>query len=528
MATSLQLAPEAQREDAETEFEVIAGHNMKLLEWSEGGTGDYRVPSFEVRYADGSTISPVQYCSHRIFAGRHRPDEGALTAGFQADLDDDEMSMASAADMPRVRSLGPRDARTTTLVVTLVDRFMKLFVDLVYTVCADSDVIVRKAVVRNIGRRRVVLNRFMSATIDMYASDHHLTHLSGAWAGERQVVTRKLVQGICYVESRRGQSSHQHNPFVAVSEGKPREESGEVYGFSLVYSGNFRIECDVAESQRLRINAGLHPANFRWQLLPGQTFETPEVMCVYSSEGMGGMSKELHEIIRRRLVRPQWRYHIPSVIVNSWEACYFDINEKSIIELATHARDVVPEDQAVMLVMDDGWFGARNNDTSSLGDWFVDKTKFPKGLRLLGEQLDDIGVHFGLWVEPEMVNVRSQLYRQHPDWCLQVPGRRRSEGRNQLVLDFSRDEVVEYILTRLTSILATVRIRYVKWDCNRSLSEVYSAALPPARQGETFYRHLRGVYRVFRELNERFPHILIESCSGGGGRFDPGMLFYSS
>lgn len=482
VATSLQLAPEAAREDAETEFEVIAGHNMKLLEWSEGGTGDYRVPSFEVRYADGSSISPMKYCSHRIFQGRHKPEEGAMAAGFNTDLDDDdETSAGSAIDMPRLRSLGQGDARTTTLVVTLVDRFMKLFVDLVYTVSADSDVIVRKAVVRNIGRRRVVLNRLMSMTVDMYASDHHLTHLSGAWAGERQMVSRKLVQGISYIESRRGQSSHQHNPFVAVSEGKPREESGEVYGFSLVYSGNFRMECDVAESQRLRINAGLHPANFRWQLLPGQTFETPEVMCVYSPDGLGGMSKQFHDVIRKRLVRPQWRYHIPSVIVNSWEACYFDIDAASILELAKHARGVVPEDQAVLLVVDDGWFGERNSDNSSLGDWYVDRKKFPRGLRALGEDLEAMDVHFGLWVEPEMINVRSELYRQHPDWCLQVPGRRRSEGRNQLVLDFSRDEVVDYVLMRLTSILATVRIRYVKWDCNRSLSEVYSAALPPAR-----------------------------------------------
>ena len=325
------------------------------------------------------------------------------------------------------------------------------------------------------------------------------------------------------MESRRGTSSHQHNPFVVLTDGYPSENSGNAYGFCLIYSGNFRGEVEISESRRARVNVGLQPNLFRWSLAPGESFESPEVVMVYSDSGMSKISRNLHSLFREKVCPPEFRWSICPVLINTWEAMYFDVTHDKVMRLARKAASIGVE----MMVVDDGWFLGRNDDTSSLGDWFEDTSKLPLGLRGLGAELRRLGMKFGLWVEPEMVNVRSRLYKKHPDWCLQVVGRHRSEGRNQLVLDFCRPEVVEYIQQTLVRLIADAQVDYIKWDMNRHLSEAYSAALPASKQGEVFHRYMLGVYRTLQTLRDNFPNLLIETCSGGGGRFDAGMLYYS-
>ena len=369
-----------------------------------------------------------------------------------------------------------------------------------------------------------MIKKASSITAD-YESDvgsFYLTQLSGSWGRERYVTETKLSQGCQSFGSTRGVSSHHHSPFCLVSVGPPNETSGEVKAFSLVYSGNFLIEAEVNEFNRLRINMGIHPMDFQWHLRPGEVFSTPEALIVRSDEGVGGVSRTQHRIINDMLLPKTWAFYNPPVLINSWEAMYFNVNHESILALGEEAAKVGCD----LMVVDDGWFANRFTINSSLGDWTVDHSKFPCGLSYLAEELNKIGMKLGIWLEPEMVSEDSDLYRSHPEWCLHVPGRPHQLGRNQMVLDLSRDDVKEYILSQLFTLLSSANIAYVKWDMNRPLTEVFSLQ-HGAFQSEISHRFVLGLYELQHRVLNAFPDIVLENCASGGGRYDAGMLFFS-
>ncbi|KAK4538123.1 hypothetical protein CDCA_CDCA16G4148 [Cyanidium caldarium] len=473
--------------------------NVKLLEISDSGTGDYRIPTVGFIYDDGSTLSPFTYRRHRIRRGK----------------------LPMARHMPHVYVESALEA--TTLIVEMVDTVTGLVVELLYTVMHEYDVITRYARIRNESDAPVIVTRAMSATLDFETDTYYMTQLSGSWARERQEVTRRLDCGIASFGSTRGGSSHQHNPFVILSAGEPDEERGEAYAALLVYSGNFLVECEVGETGRARLNMGIHPQGFYWNLEPDEEFTTPEVVLAYSPSGIGRLSRALHRLIRERLQPPQFRDAIPPVLLNTWEAVYFNLSHESVVRIGEAAHRCGIE----MLVIDDGWFGRRNDTLDGLGDWYPNPAKLPFGLVGLVRELEELGLQVGLWVEPEMVSVESDLFRQHPDWTLHIPSRGKTMGRNQLVLDLTREEVRDWLVDTLSEILGSCNLRYIKWDNNRFLTEVYSAHHPPERQGEIAHRYILGLYDVLGRLQEQFPQVFFETCAGGGGRFDAGMLYYS-
>ncbi|MGN0869642.1 MAG: alpha-galactosidase, partial [Victivallales bacterium] len=361
----------------------------------------------------------------------------------------------------------------------------------------------------------------MSAQLDLPHTGFDFVQLSGSWSRERHPERTPLHSGIQSIRSVRGASGHQNSPAIALAAHDATEYSGDVYGAVLAYSGNFLIEAECEQYGTARLCAGINPENFSWMLAPGESFETPEVYLTYSGEGLGGMSRNLHDFMRSHLIRDGWADRKRPLLVNSWEAAYFDFDSAKLLGIAESAAKLGIE----MLVLDDGWFGARNDDTTSLGDWFVNTDKIGD-LGELVKKINALGVKFGLWFEPEMISEKSELYRKHPEWVLHEPGRRRSIGRQQMLLDMSRPDVVQYLFETISNILHSANIEYVKWDMNRNLTEVYSDTLPPERQGEVAHRFMLGVYRLHEMLLKEFPGLLIEGCSGGGGRFDAGMLGY--
>ncbi|KAJ1430460.1 Melibiase-domain-containing protein [Ochromonadaceae sp. CCMP2298] len=365
----------------------------------------------------------------------------------------------------------------------------------------------------------------MSIDFEATSMPFHLVQMSGSWGRERSIVETRLSQGMRSFGSCKGVSGHAHNPFMAITLGAPSETTGEVRAFSFIYSGNYLMEAEVSEMGRLRCNVGINPMGLQWHLTPGQVFSTPEVVMVRSSEGLGGMSRSLHRLFLDRLLPRNWSDALPPILLNSWEAKYFHVNHSNIVEMATQASKIGIN----LIVLDDGWFGKRENDTCSLGDWVADLAKFPLGIKGLAEDVNAAGCKFGIWFEPEMVSEDSMLYTSHPDWYLHVPGRPRQLGRNQMVLDLSRAVVVDYLFHSLAAILGTANVEYVKWDMNRPLTEVYSAApdMGDAWQAEVSHRYVLGVYQLMDRVTTAFPHILLENCASGGGRFDPGMLYYS-
>ncbi|MEK4508679.1 alpha-galactosidase [Paenibacillus anaericanus] len=461
------------------------------------GTSDFRQPAYQIQFDNGTTAAELLYQSHRIVPGKPRLE--GLPATY-------------------VES----DTEANTLEITLLDPVSNMEICLSYTVYESFDAIVRSTRFTNQGKQPVRLLRALSASIDFHHKSMEWIQLSGAWAKERWMHRKLLAPGIQSVESRRGASSHQHNPFIALVEPTTTEDHGDAYGFSLVYSGNFLASIEVNQFQTTRISMGINPFDFNWLLEPCETFQAPEVVMVYSSEGLGGMSRQYHKIYRTRLSRGKYRDQVRPILVNNWEATYFDFNQEKIVSLADEAKNLGIE----LFVLDDGWFGKRNNDRTSLGDWFVNLEKLPNGLSGLAKELNERDLQFGVWLEPEMISVDSELYRAHPDWCLHLPDRRRTEGRFQLILDLSRQDVCDVLIENLSGVLSSAPINYVKWDMNRNMTEIGSACLPPERQRETAHRYMLGLYRVLDTITERFPHILFESCSGGGGRFDPGMLYY--
>lgn len=466
-------------------------------EYPQYGNTDHRHPAYQIQLENGSTISDLRYVSHTIYKGK-KPLEGLPATYVESD---DEAE---------------------TLEISMEDSLINLKVILSYTVYEKWNVITRSVRFVNEGKESLKLLRALSVSVDFRDADFDLLHLYGAHERERHISRQPLRPGMQSIESNRGSSSHQHNPFLALLRKDTTEDVGEVYAFNFVYSGNFVAQAEVDQFRNTRVTMGINPFDFSWKLESGESFQTPEVVIVYSSSGLGEMSRTFHDLYRTRLIRGVHRDKTRPILVNNWEATYFYFNEEKILEIAEVGREIGAE----LFVLDDGWFGKRNNDRSSLGDWVVDKDKLPNGLKHLAEKINEMGLQFGLWFEPEMISVDSDLYREHPDWCLHVPGRSRSESRNQLILDLSREDVCEEIIKRVSDILESAPITYVKWDMNRNMTEIGSALLPPDRQRETAHRYMLGLYKIMDVITSRFPHILFESCSGGGGRFDPGMLYY--
>ena len=467
-------------------------------EFPEYGTTDFRHPAICLRQENGLRITDFVYVSHQIVDGK--PALEGLPATYTE-----------------------TQTEAKTLILTLRDEVTEVEVQLFYTIFADWPVITRSSKVINQGRETCYLESLASLSLDLPDADYDWLQLSGAWARERHIKERPLQQGIQSIESTRGISSPHHNPFVALKRPETTEFSGPVLGTALVYSGNFLIQAEVDTYDVTRLQLAINPFGFEWKLAAGQSFTSPEALLVYSERGLNGMSQVFHQLFRRRLARGYWRERARPVLINNWEATYFDFSENQLLELAEKAQDVGVE----LFVLDDGWFGQRTNDRAGLGDWFVNPERLPKGLGSLAERIHGLGMQFGLWFEPEMVNKDSQLYRTHPDWLLAVPDRQPHHGRNQFVLDYSRPEVVDEIFERLSAIIEEAQLDYIKWDMNRPLTDVFSAAWPADQQGEIFHRYVLGVYDLYERLISRYPSLLFESCSSGGGRFDPGMLYYA-
>lgn len=468
-----------------------------LQEYPAYGNGDFRNPAFQVQLENGSTVTDLRYLSHRIFKGK--PTLEGLPATY-----------------------AEHETEAETLEIEMLDTLIGLKVILSYTVFEGFAAITRSVRFINQGSTDLRLLRALSMNVDFHNDRYDLLHLQGTWTRERHIEKRPLSPGMQSIESRRGSSSHQHNPFIALLSKGANEEDGEVFGFSLVYSGSFIAQVEVDQFSTSRVTLGINPFDFSWLLTSGESFQTPEVVMVYSCHGIGNMSRTYHKLYRTRLCRGEFRDKKRPVLVNNWEATYFDFNEEKIVQIADEGKKLGIE----LFVLDDGWFGKRNNDDCSLGDWFVDKKKFPEGLLNAVNRINKMDMQFGLWFEPEMVSPDSDLYREHPDWCLHVSNRSRTEARNQLILDFSRKDVCAAITKMLSDILSKIPITYVKWDMNRNMTEIGSEVLPPKRQRETAHRYMLGLYSVMEEITTTFPKVLFESCSGGGGRFDPGILYY--
>ena len=468
------------------------------LEYPSGGSGDYRIPALAIELSDGSGVLDLRYRNHRVVPGK--PAIAGLPSTY--------VEVGGEAE---------------TLEIVLADAIAQIEVHLRYTIYRDRPVVVRGARVVNVGKVPAILRFAMSASLDLPDSDWQLLALSGDWARERHVHRQDLRPGRQSVSSGRGSSSHQHNPFVALVRPATTEGSGEAIGLSLVYSGNFLAEAEVEPFGTARLRVGINPDGFSWVLEPGAEFATPEAVLAFSASGLGDLSDAYHRLFRERLARGSWRDKARPIVLNNWEATYFDFDEPKLLAIAAAAREMGIE----LFVLDDGWFGRRNDDSGSLGDWQVNAAKLPGGLDSLARKVEAMGLRFGLWIEPEMVSRRSELFAQHPEWAVGIPSRPRTEGRNQYVLDMSRPEVVDYLLEVLSTILGSAPISYVKWDMNRTITEPFSPTLPAWRQGEFMHRYILGVYSLYDRLTRAFPGILFESCAGGGGRFDPGMLAFA-
>ncbi len=462
------------------------------------GGGDYRSPAWEGKLQNGSEALTLWYRNYEISKGK--PSLPGLPTTYVE-----------------------TEGEAMTLRITLHDEVANLDVILSYSIFEGSDAIARSAEVINRGTDDFMLNRAFSFNVDLpQTAGYRFLQLAGSWGNERNIRTTPLRQGTQSIESTRGASSHFENPFLALLAPDTDERQGEVYGFSLAYSGSFQLSAELDMQGCTRVQGGIHPQNFSWKLHPGESFTTPEAILVFSDDGLNVMSHTYHTLFQKRLCREKFRDMERPILINSWEAAYFDITEEKLLALAKEAADLGIE----LFVMDDGWFGRRDNDRCSLGDWVADKRKLPGGIEGIAGKMKDLGIQFGLWVEPEMVSPDSDLFRAHPDWCLHLPQRECSLVRHQLVLDLSRDDVCDYLIDAMAKVFSSTGVSYVKWDYNRNLSEIGSACLPADQQGETAHRYILGLYRVMEALVTKFPDILFESCSGGGGRFDPGMLYY--
>ena len=456
--------------------------------------GDLREGMIHVIHENGMHALLLEYESHEIISGKPVLEGLPMARGENAQ----------------------------SLLLLLRDPVSNVKVELCYTVYEDIDIIARSARIINGGQTPVIVDKALSACVDFERSDFNLITLSGAWVRERQMYTRPLVPGDQGTSSTRGASSVQTSPFMALVAPDATEETGDVYGFALCYSGGFEASVHVDQHFIARAQIGIQPFNFSWKLAPGESFQTPEAYLCYSCEGLGGMSRQFHKHIHRHITTGKYAHSTRPILINNWEATYFDFNEEKLLKLARVARRAGID----LFVLDDGWFGHRDDANSSLGDWYDDTRKLPEGLAGLSAKIHKLGLKFGLWIEPEMISVDSDLYRAHPDWCIHVPGYPRIEYRDQLVLDLSRDEIRDYVVGSIIAALRRANVDYVKWDMNRFINMWGSAALPADRQQELGHRYILGVYDMMRRITSAFPNVLFESCAGGGGRFDLGMMCF--
>lgn len=467
------------------------------MEYPTGGIGDYRESCLNIRNAAGNMGCELHYTGHEIYKGKKGLK--GLSASFATE---DEAE---------------------TLEITLKDADLDLEVVLSYTAFEKENVITRSVRVQNQGKEDLRIEKILSACLDMDNENFSMLSLHGTWARERHIQTGELHYGKQVISSARGESSHQEHPFIALVTNGTEQENGKVYAMHFVYSGNFMAETELCQFDNLRMTMGINPEEFSWLLTPGEEFQAPEVVMVYSGNGLGAMTRSYHDFYRNHLIRSKFKYEKRPILINNWEATYFDFNTDKLLDIAREAKKCGIE----MLVMDDGWFGKRNSDNCSLGDWKVNEEKITGGLKHLVDEVNKIGLQFGIWFEPEMISPDSDLYRAHPDWAIQIQGREATQSRNQYVLDFSRPEVRDYAYECVASVLRSANIAYVKWDMNRQLSDLGSSYLPKERQQELFHRYVLGVYELQERLVTEFPDLLLENCSGGGARFDPGMLYYS-
>ena len=468
-----------------------------MLEYPGYGFGDFREPAYNFKLKDGSRITDFRYDSFEIVQGK-----------------------CAIEGLPHLYTNQATEAET--LIITLKDDVAQLCLKLNYTIYQDYATVIRSTTLINDSAETVEINQLASQSLDFPNRSFELIHLNGAWGRERQLTREKIEIGTKVLDSKRGSSSHHQNPFVTLVEPTTTEFQGEAYGFCLVYSGNHQTVIEKDNYSQTRVVMGMNPFNFAWQLPAGESFHSPEVVNVYSNQGLNQMSKTYHDLFNHHLIRGEHQLKERPVLINNWEATYFDFDDAKI-------HGIVDEAQALgieMFVLDDGWFGERKDDHRSLGDWYEFEGKLEQGLEGIAQYVHDKGMKFGLWFEPEMISKDSDLHRAHPDWVLSVPGRPRSLSRQQHVLDFSRADVRDHIYQQMTAILDRVPIDYIKWDMNRNMTEVYSLLLDPEMQGEVSHRYILGLYEFMEKLTQAYPHILFESCSGGGGRYDAGMLYY--
>ncbi len=467
-------------------------------EYTAYGCADFRTTALRVKMADGSRALDLRYVDYEIIKG-----------------------VAEIPNLPHAIENGQEGIET--LVVTLKDEAAELYVKNYYTVFEKYDVIARASQIINKTEKSVFIENAASAQLDIISGEYDFIQLSGAWARERNIMRSRVHRGIQGFASRRGTSSHQESPFFALCSPNCDENSGEVFACQLVYSGNHRTEIERDQYDCIRAVMGINHEGFSWELKAGESFYTPQALLTFSGCGLGKMSRNYHGFIRRHIFREQWYGSRRPLLINNWEATYFDFDEPTLTALAKTAADLGIE----MLVMDDGWFGDRNDDRTSLGDWFVNKNRLPNGLESLSKSINATGMKFGIWMEPEMISEDSELYRAHPDWVLCVPNRGKSIGRHQLVLDIINPEVKKYVIDIVSEVVTKANAAYLKWDMNRYLTEAYSVTLKAENQGEAYHRYVLALYEILDALTKRFPQLLIEHCSGGGGRFDCGMLYYS-
>lgn len=469
--------------------------NFMPLEYSQYGGGDSRICDFSAVYSDGSRVTKADFKSYEIIEGK--PEIEGLPSVY-----------AEKGD------------KVLTLAVTLFDELKNLEIILYYSVFEELDAITRSVKIVNNGET-MRISSVLSGSVDFFgAPKSDIIHLDGTWGRERFVTRNEIAGGNTSIQSNVGVSSHFYNPFIAVCDSDTTELCGNAYGFGFVYSGCFVAGTELNTYGTVRAYMGINPSEFEWVLQNGESFSSPEIILSYSSEGLSGMSRVFHNVIRNRVSKGKYRDIERFALINNWEATYFDINEEKIVNIAKKAKEIGID----TMVLDDGWFGTRSNDKSGLGDWVENKDRLPGGIKGLAEKINGLGMNFGLWFEPEMVNPDSDLYRAHPDWIIHTKGRTPSQIRNQLTLDLSRKDVCEYVENAVGNILGNANVSYVKWDMNRTMSEVGSALLDAEHQGEVMHRYMLGLYSVLGNLTKRFPNVLFEACASGGGRYDCGIL----
>lgn len=467
-------------------------------EYAGLGKGDYRYPAYQITYPNGSRTSEFEYTGYEVADGKERLKN--MPSAFDDQGDDSQ-----------------------TLTVTFKDELANLVLQLHYTVFEKEGVIVRSATFINHGQEAVTLARALSLQLDLPDHDYDMLQFSGSWARERHLIRTPLRSGIQSIGSLRVASSHQQNPFFALARPHTDNHQGAAFGFNFIYSGNFIDSVEVDQFDTTRVLVGINPDDFGWKLANGESFQTPEAVMTYTSDGLNQMSQQLGAFYQDHLINQHFAHQDRPILINNWEATFMDFNEAKLMKIVDQADKLGIE----MFVLDDGWFGHRDDDKSSLGDWFVDQKKFSNGISGFADRVHDKGMKFGLWFEPEMISIDSKLYEKHPDWMIATPGRQGTPARNQYVLDMTRQEVVDYLFEHMSAIIKQTKLDYIKWDMNRNITEMYGAKLPADQQLEFPHRYILGVYQLYARLTEAFPKVLFESCASGGGRFDLGMMYYA-